>query len=86
MENGAQLFAPRFSFWSWLSLVAVPAAEAVIVAADNHWAPFETPVVDARAVKLAIDNDFTADDTIALIRLRVGCASETQSTTQYGRS
>jgi hypothetical protein len=80
--------------------VAVPAAEAVVVAADKSFAPLVAPVVIARVVISATDIFMdpvvsvviVADDAISipipiaipLVGLRAGCACETQSTTQYG--
>jgi hypothetical protein len=76
----------------------VPATEAVIVAADNHFAALVAPVVRPGTVKsrtddifrnpvvLVADNAISIPAPIPLVGLRVGCARETQSTTQYSRS
>jgi len=70
----------------------MPAAEAVAPAAGICFTPFEAPVVGLRAIKPAMDDGFVkpeivlAHDAIALIRLRVGGAGETQSGTHYNRN
>jgi len=88
METGRCGLRPVFIFVLDQNLVAVPAAEAIIEAADS-FAPFET-VVSARAVEVVahfcsvypvriVANNFP------LVRLSVGRAREEKSTTQYGR-
>jgi hypothetical protein len=94
METGRNCLRPVFYFLCWRSLVAVPAAEAIVVAADS-FTPLEA-VVRARVVEATTDFHFVepgiveANDativTISIGRLCIGRAREEKSTTQYGRS
>jgi hypothetical protein len=102
METGRIGLRPVFLLRFKENLVAVPAAEAVVVAADKSFASLVAPVVIARAVISATDIFMdpvvsvviVADDAISipipiaipLVGLGIWCACEAQSTTQYSRS
>ncbi len=66
----------------------MPAAEAIVVAADNCFAPLKAPVVCLWAIKSATDDGFMnseiviADNATPLIGLRVRRTAEKQRTTQ----
>ncbi len=100
METGRILWRPVFifaRFLLWRKLVAVPAAEAIVVAAGKGFAPLVAPVVRARGVEAAM-GIFTdpivivADDAIAisiaipLAGLGVGCTGEEESASHNDRS
>lgn len=98
METGRIALRPVFTLRFRYDLVAMPAAEAIVVATGKGFASLVAPGVSAGTVESMTDDIFvnpvvivahhaiSIPAVIPLVGLRVGCARETQSSTQYDRS